>query len=273
MPSGELEALAAKVEAVLKDPALRARQLAVFAESRAFIHSHNSSLWLTHVLPDRIRLFAGRLIVMTLSGDTAWVTIDPQHDEQLSVLRSWKWDTGSYARYKRVPSRNGFYRPSDDNNDQDWSVIRESHFAYLNYVLARTRGIDPRSAARHEPLMAEYLGTVLRREALTSGWVASPEEIAGHAGYWEGAMVRVSVNRFERDRSARDECLVVSATSVPRAKSRSLNCMDRKSKGSSTCIILSLCRRYGRDTRPIRRPTWCPYVPIATPWFMREGER
>jgi len=48
MPSGELEALAAKVEAVLKDPALRARQLAVFAESLAFIRSHNPSLWLTN---------------------------------------------------------------------------------------------------------------------------------------------------------------------------------------------------------------------------------
>jgi hypothetical protein len=45
MPSNELEALAAKVEAVLKDPALRARQLAVFAESLAFIQSHNPSLW------------------------------------------------------------------------------------------------------------------------------------------------------------------------------------------------------------------------------------
>jgi len=206
MPSDKLEALAAKVEVVLKDPALRARQLAVFAESLAFIHSHNPSLWLTHVLSDRIRFFAGRLIVMTLSGDTAWVTTDPQHDDQLSVLRSWKWDTGSYPRYKRPPSRNGFYRPSDDNNGQDWPVIQESHFAYLNDVLARTRSIDPRSAARHEPLMAEYLDAVLRPGALTSGWVAF-EEIADHAGYWEGAMVRVSVNRFERDRSARDECL------------------------------------------------------------------
>lgn len=36
---------------------------------------------------------------------------------------------------------------------------------------------------------------------------SSPEEIVGETGYAEGALMRVEVNRYERDRRARLACI------------------------------------------------------------------
>lgn len=207
MPMPTLEALADKVEALLPDPIVRATQLSLFADSLEYVYSYDSSLSLTHILSDRIRLFAGRLIVLTLKDDSVWVTTDDSlKDDRLSTLPSWTWDAVSYPRYKRPPSRNGYYKPSDDDH-QDWLLIHDAHFAYLDRVLARRHNPDARSVARHEPLMAEYLSTVLGREVPSLRPVSLPEEVTNSATYSEGAVERVFVNRFERDRRARDECL------------------------------------------------------------------
>lgn len=89
-----------------------------------------------------------------------WVAVDPT--AQLSHLSSWDWDTDSYPQYKRVPSRNGWYRPLIDQGG-DISTIQEAHFAFLDQVLVRLRKVDPRSATRHEPEIATYLSATLGR--------------------------------------------------------------------------------------------------------------
>ena len=76
MNSRSLDAVGAKIEAILRDPAVRATQLSIFAESLSYIHDQNPSGWLTHLLRDRVRLLTGRLIVLTLQDDQVWLPID-----------------------------------------------------------------------------------------------------------------------------------------------------------------------------------------------------
>ncbi|MCK9222792.1 MAG: HNH endonuclease [Limnochordia bacterium] len=203
----DLITLAHRVEKILPDPLVRATQLEALADSLTYAQARNSAIWLVHVRSDRIRLFTGRLIVLTLMDRDLWVTTDAsENEDSLSGLRSWAWDTQSYPRYKRPPSRNGFYNPRLDR-ERDWLAIQTAHFSYLDHVLARYHTVDPRSVARHEPLITEYLSIVLGRPmpGMESPLVSEPMSDA--AGFREGSTTRVPVNRFERNHRAREECL------------------------------------------------------------------
>lgn len=198
-----------KIEMILSDPTTRSRQLIALAESLAYVERGNPEIWLVHVREDRIRLFAGRLIVLTLTRDSVWVTTDDAEEaNQLSLLPSWMWDDHGYPRYKQPPSRNGYYSPSRDRDGIDWSEVQGFHFAYLDRVLARFKRVDPRSAARHEPLISEYLSMVLGPSADEAELSLMSHDQSGASAFWEGAVTRVPVNRFERDRRARDQCLL-----------------------------------------------------------------
>ena len=159
-----------EIEAVLPDATLRVAQLSCLAESLRFIHERQPDCWLTHLRSDlrprRLRLFAGRLIVLTLEGDEVWLATDGDAPESAFVdLRSWRWDEESYPEYRRPPSRNGYYQPSRDPDGREWKhTIREAHFTYLERWLALRRIPDQRSKQRHEPLVVEYIEKTLGQE-------------------------------------------------------------------------------------------------------------
>lgn len=206
-PKLSLEALSAKIEALLANPSERAVQLSIFAESFDYVNRHGTNLALTHLLPDRLRLFAGRLIVLTLKGNSVWLALDGEessHQEApLTKMKSWTWDKTSYPQYRRIPSRNGYYTPSKDTQNE-WSSLQRLHFTYLDRALAHPRAVDQRSVAKHQPLVVEYLARIQRRD-LDS--VRLPEEVDESSGYSEGSLTRILVNKFERDRRARNECV------------------------------------------------------------------
>ena len=69
MCATDIDILAARVEAILPDSIARRLQLSILADSLAYVHTRDAAICLIHVLSDRIRLFAGRLIVLTLEGN------------------------------------------------------------------------------------------------------------------------------------------------------------------------------------------------------------
>lgn len=128
----DLGALADRVERALPVPQARVPQLTALVDSLEHIASHNGSLLIVQVRSDRIRLFAGRLIVLTLSKDHIWLATEPSFMRtHLSGLGSWEWDQEVYPRYRRPPSLNGFYYPLLDRSG-DWLAVQAAHFAYLD---------------------------------------------------------------------------------------------------------------------------------------------
>jgi 5-methylcytosine-specific restriction endonuclease McrA len=160
-----------KVEAIVSDPRVREVMLTIFAESMAYIRDRKPEWCLVRFHGKHLRLFAGRLIVLTLEHEHVWTTTDPSiHTVDLSQLHSWCWDTMDtrprtaqaepYPSYKRPPSHNGYYTPSIDSGG-DCRYIQESHFAYLDRVLAVGAAPDPRTIAHHEPDVADYIAKTL----------------------------------------------------------------------------------------------------------------
>jgi 5-methylcytosine-specific restriction endonuclease McrA len=151
----------------------------IFLNSALHITSTTRPEWLrVRYHKNRIRLFAGKLIVLT-AGESGliWLSVEP--DILLTIeptLSSWSRDTpssrpatargASYPEYKRPPSTNGYYVISKDPSGRDWSLLRQAHFRYLNLVVER--GVAPDQGAAHEPELLDQLVSILEQQDNTS---------------------------------------------------------------------------------------------------------
>jgi hypothetical protein len=149
-PRGASGAVAQRLERVLPDRSTRRMLLSIFAESARYIRSRKPEWCLVRLNGKHLRLFAGRLIVLTLGGEEAWCATDPSvRSVDWSTLRSWRWDTKSHPRYKRVPSKNGYYAPRKDDRGE-WADICGAHLAFLDRALAPGVAPDHRTSAKHD---------------------------------------------------------------------------------------------------------------------------
>jgi predicted HNH restriction endonuclease len=154
---------AEKLAALFPDPRVRTDMIAIFAESMRFIRENKSGWCHVRLFGRKLRLFAGRLIVLTLEDQEVWLTTaSSSESEGLSRLQAWRWDTGEYGQYRRVPSRNGYYAPGLDGG-RDWPVIHRLHLSYLEHVLVDGIAPDRRTIAKHDAELMEYIDTAAPR--------------------------------------------------------------------------------------------------------------
>lgn len=152
--------IAQKLDAMLPDPDARRLMLSIFAESMRYIRWRKPDWCLVYFDRNHLRLFAGRLVVLTLESNDVWVTTDPEVQSiDWTRLGSWRWDEESYPRYRRTPSRNGYYSPHMDSL-REWDDIQLAHLAYLDRVLSPGVAPDHRRIARHEPAVVEYIDSI-----------------------------------------------------------------------------------------------------------------
>jgi len=166
-----VQSLQQRIESVIAVPEYRDMMFTIFARSMAYIGERKPEWCLIRFHGKQLWLFAGRLIVLSLEGDYVWLATDPSVDG-LSQLRSWCWDTLAdrphsargrpFEKYKRPASRNGFYTPRLDSSG-DWGPIRKAHLSYLKCVLEKGTGPDPRTTSKHEPLVVDYMQSMIRK--------------------------------------------------------------------------------------------------------------
>lgn len=146
-----------RIEKIFSNKLIRTRMISLFEESMSYIWFHKPDWCLLRFNGSHLRLFAGRLIVLTIEREKAWVTTNlSTESKNFSNLNSWEWDEKSYPRYKRVPSRNGYYSPLLDKNGE-WRYIKKVHFSYLDEVLTKGLGPDHRTTSKHEVEAMEYI--------------------------------------------------------------------------------------------------------------------
>lgn len=103
-----------------------------------------------------LRIFCGRLIVVTLEGKYVWLALDENVlGKDAPKLRSWCWDEPrmrpkdamgqAYPRYVRPPSRNGFYDPEKDPEGLEWRVLEVAHHHFLRHAAKYGRAPDSRT--------------------------------------------------------------------------------------------------------------------------------
>lgn len=137
-------------------PDYEARMRRIFAESAEIVQELRPDWYRIRLQDQHLRLFFGRLIVMTLEGSHIWLTTDPSFQPvSFSALASWRSDeigvrpidakSEPYPMYKIPPSLNGFYTPAADPRGAEWLALRTSHVSYLKRVAIVGRTPDRRT--------------------------------------------------------------------------------------------------------------------------------
>lgn len=131
------------MHSLLPDARTRKICLEAFGESISYANSFGSHKWGAYYERGKVRLLVGSLIVFTIHSDCVWLALDQQlleaSQELSSFLEStedWQWDDHDYPRYTKVPSRNGFYIPSD-KHENVWDVIKQLHFEFISKTAAK----------------------------------------------------------------------------------------------------------------------------------------
>lgn len=157
------------IESILPDPKARNQYLTIFLESILEANKYGANKWGAYYTNDKIRLLVGSLIVLTVEKHGLWVTLDKQlfdkSNKEFDLLEhsdDWRWDTGSWSEYKAVPSKNGFYTPSE-NHPRIWPIIRQLHFEFIGNVSRRYGQLRESSKNTNMPDLLAYLRDTLNQ--------------------------------------------------------------------------------------------------------------
>ena len=164
------------IVSILPDEEFRKTCLTVFLESINQANTCGSEKWGVYYSYHCVRLLVGSLIVLELQRGRIWLALDQQLLEKskdkrrsLELSKSWQWDTWDYPAYVRVPSRNGYYIPSEDHL-KIWPIIRELHFELIRNAAEKYRRLNKRSQSKYTPDLLEYLRVELGQCVPEPGW-------------------------------------------------------------------------------------------------------
>lgn len=193
--------------------------LRLFLESLNKANSYGNNKWGAYYYNEGVRLLVGNLIVLTIHKNGIWMALDKQSlneikDAQILEDSSlWKWETGDYSEYKAVPSHNGYYIPSNEDKEI-WPLIREIHFRYIEKVANKYKWLNYKSQSTHSDKLLYYIKYELGLQSIpvpnySNTELEMAEEIPQKesANLFEGAKKQVIVNAYERNPTARKECL------------------------------------------------------------------
>jgi 5-methylcytosine-specific restriction protein A len=169
--SSDIYEIESAIALLLPDAKVRKLCLSVFLESLTKANTCGANKWGVYYSTDgeRLRLLVGSMIVLTIHKQGVWITLDEQllqksreELELLNLSEDWHWDTGRWSKYTRVPSRNGYYIPSEDHL-QIWPIIRRLHFAYIDKVAKKFLQLREDSQRKHTPQVLAYLRQALNQ--------------------------------------------------------------------------------------------------------------
>jgi 5-methylcytosine-specific restriction protein A len=218
------------IVSLLPDEEIRKTCLTVFLESIDQANTCGSEKWGVHYSyysRDRVRLLVGNLVVFALQKGRIWLALDQRLLEKskgkqrlLELSKSWQWDTDDYPEYVQIPSKNGYYTPSEDHL-KIWPIIREFHLELVRNAAKKYRRLNKRSQSKYTPDVLEYLRVELGQripepvyeDFADRFFFRLPEEIPDDISFFEGSKQRVTINAYERSPKARQECIAYYGTS------------------------------------------------------------
>ncbi|MBE9143726.1 HNH endonuclease [Planktothrix mougeotii LEGE 06226] len=191
-----------------------------------YCHNISPDKWAIYYKSDqyKIRLIVGNLIVLTIEEQGIWLALDheileenKEYQDYLEKTDTWTWDNHDYPSYSQVPSRNGYYNPSQNYDYiKDWNIIKNCHFSYIKKACAKYSKINQKSKLNHQPEIIKYLCNCLKTFVpqpdyyLNNSFFTFPEELSDETeiiNLYEGAKQSITVNRYERNNQARKKCI------------------------------------------------------------------
>lgn len=106
--------------------------LEILCEIIVYANSFGSKKWGLSIKSDGIRLKIGNLITTTIHKNALWLALDKELikdiPDEINKILEPDWDTGDWAEYKIIKTRNYFYR---DLSKAKWEKIKHLHFGTI----------------------------------------------------------------------------------------------------------------------------------------------
>jgi len=159
------------IKSLLPEAKIRKICLSILLESLIEANTYGSNKWGIYYIvdADRLRLLVGSLIVLSIHKQGVWMALDKQLlyelKEDFDILKTsqdWQWDSGRWSEYKKIPSKNGFYMPSEDHL-RIWPIIRRLHFEYINKAANMFSQLREDSQKKHMQHVLTYLRNTLKQ--------------------------------------------------------------------------------------------------------------
>lgn len=153
------------IHSLLPDAKVRRACLEAFDETVRYANSLGTEKWGAYYERGKVRLLVGSLIVFTIEPGCVWLALDQELLEKsqelsnfLESTEDWQWDNHDYPRYTKVPSRNGFYTPSEKHKDI-WMVIKQLHFEFISKAAAKYEKL--REGTEHSESLIDYIRSAI----------------------------------------------------------------------------------------------------------------
>lgn len=120
---------------LLPDKNRQRNYLEILCEIISYADSFGSEKWGLSISNNSIRLKVGSLITSTIEPDSIWIALDKEliknNTTEINEMLESDWDTGKWAEYSAVKTRNYFYR---DISKEKWENIKHLHFRIIEKV-------------------------------------------------------------------------------------------------------------------------------------------
>lgn len=158
------------INSILPNEEIKEKCLSLFLKSIKKTSSYGNGKWGVYYLDDCIRLLIGNLIVFTIHKGRIWLALDKEllndlNEERtkLENSRNWHWDNEDYPEYSKIPSKNGYYVPSEEYSKIS-SIISEFHFEFIEKVSKKYEKLNKRSQLKYTPELLYYLEAVFEED-------------------------------------------------------------------------------------------------------------
>jgi hypothetical protein len=106
--------------------------LDILCEIIKYADTFGSEKWGVSIKSDGIRIKIGNLITASIHENSIWLALDKELIEnstaQLNEILEPDWDSGDWAEYSAIKTRNYFYR---DYSKDKWEKIKQLHFGTI----------------------------------------------------------------------------------------------------------------------------------------------
>ena len=139
--------------------------LEILCEVIKYADSFGSEKWGLSIKSDGIRIKVGNLITTTIHENSIWLALDKEligkNTAQLNKTLEPDWDSGEWAEYSAIKTRNYFYRY---NSKDKWEKIKHLHFRTIGKASKKYFQLRTDSQKENSFELLDYLKQEISQE-------------------------------------------------------------------------------------------------------------
>ncbi|MBV6483784.1 MAG: hypothetical protein KFKLKKLM_00239 [Flavobacteriales bacterium] len=146
------------IHKLLPDKIKQRMYLEILCEVIKYANSFGSEKWGLSITKNQIRLKVGSLITSSIEPNSIWLAMDKELIEknttEINDLLEPDWDSGKWAEYSAVKTRNYFYR---DSSKDKWEKIKHLHLGVIEKASQKYSQLKIDSQKENSVELLDYL--------------------------------------------------------------------------------------------------------------------